>query len=179
VVEDIDDNYKKGFECKIYVTRNKYLGKKDKRVKAEVLAADEHRDIAVLKVAGDFGVSTELELKPFAGEPVWAVGYPVQLAASWKKMLSITSGELATVKVPASLNTRRHGYYHRVTAQVYFGSSGGGIWNREGRLVGIVVALYTAGDGGAPYEGYYYVKPTDEFVRLLRAKWKYEEVFGR
>lgn len=177
VVEDIKARYKKGFDCKIYVTLNKHLGDKSKRIEAKVLAENEPRDIAILKISKNLGVFSKLELEPFTGEPVWAVGYPTQKSAPWKKKLSITKGVLATTDVPSERNVGKYGYYHRVTSQVYLGSSGGGIWTREGNLTGIVAVLYTHTEKGPPYEGYYYVKPMNEFVHLLQDEWKYEEVF--
>jgi S1-C subfamily serine protease len=169
--------YKAAFTCKVYVNINENLGKRDTRLKAEVLEYDRERDVAVLAVNKDLGVATEPETDPFVGEAVWAVGYPVQLASRRTKRLSITEGTLATLKVPCNDNVSSEGYYHRVTAQIYHGNSGGGVWTVEGKLVGIASALYTNGDG-VPIEGYYYIKPVDEFVLLLKKTWKYWEVFN-
>ena len=172
----MEEKYKKYFTCKVYVNRNENLGNKSTRIEAEIVAANDDRDVAVLSVERDLGISTEDEKDTFVGESVWAVGYPVQLVSRKTKKLSITEGSLATLKVPASGNVSTEGYYHRVTSQIYFGNSGGGIWNIEGKLVGIASSMYTR--GGVPYEGYYYIKPVNEFEIVLKDTWKYWEVFN-
>lgn len=171
----LEDKYKKGFICNIYINRNDNLGNKNTRMKVEILSFDSDRDIAILKIDKNLGISTKLETAPFVGEKVWAVGYPTQLISRKTKRLSITEGTLATLKVPASNNTDIAGYYHRVTSQIYFGNSGGGIWNINGKLVGTAAAMYTK--NGVPYEGYYYIKPIGEYETLLKDSWKYWEIF--
>ncbi len=176
-VVEIKKEYEKGYTCKLYVNLDENLGDKKTRMDAKIFVVNSERDLAVLVVVGNLGVSTEMETDPFTGEPIWAVGYPRQLAAPWVKRLSITEGVLATINVPAGRNVSVRGYYHRVTAQTFFGNSGGGNWTSEGKLVGISVALFT-GKNGVPYEGFYYIKPVSEYRTLLRESWKYWEVFG-
>jgi len=172
-----DKAYRDAFTCSIYVNRNENLGNKSTRITAEIFAHDERRDIAVLSVEEDLGIATDLELSPFTGEDAFAVGYPVQLASPGTKRLSVTMGTIATLNVPAGNNVSKEGSFHRTTAQLYFGNSGGGIWSIEGKLIGIADALY-ANDEGVSYEGYYYIKPVGEYLSMLKDQWKYWEVFN-
>ena len=175
VVEFSDKANAPHFNCVINIQREQDVGTENNKVVASLVAKHTGRDVAVLRVPVDFGVNTELELNPFTGEDVWAVGFPMQKMSPSSKILSITKGTLATVGVPAS--KKSFGQYHRVTSQVYFGNSGGGVWNKEGKLLSIVSALF-AGSGKVPYEGYYYTKPVGEVLHLLDKSLKYKEVFG-
>ena len=178
-VVSIDDaSERKWFTCKTTIQFNKDAHGHENKKAAIILVKDDHRDLAVLEVDGDLGINTKLELDPFTGEDIWAAGYPVQKASPRSVILSITKGTLATKNVPVYGNSKGNGYFHRVTSQVYFGNSGGGVWTKEGKLLGIVVALY-AGESKVPYEGYYYVKPVNEVVDLLKRRWKYDSVLGR
>jgi len=177
VVELNSKSAKLGFNCTVYILRDKSIDPTQRRIPASIIAMDSDRDIAVLSVAEDLGVSTDIELRPFIGEKVWAAGYPKQLMNSKHITLSITEGTLASLSVPSQYNLKKHGYYHRVTSQVYFGSSGGGIWTAEGKMTAIVVVLF-ADPYKQPFEGYYYVKPVNEVIALLHDTWKYQEVFG-
>lgn len=142
---------------------------------ATILTVDKKRDIAVLHTDYDFKVNTDLNIDPFLGEDVWAVGFPKQMINSSLKRLSITKGQLATKDVLGPDDGRK-GSYYRITSQIYFGSSGGGIWNCEGKLIGIVDILLANSDGIA-YEGFYYIKPVDEVVQMLKKSKKYNLVF--
>jgi len=68
----LDSEYKKGFDCKIYIQLNKDVGKSADKILAEVLAYNEARDLAVLKIAENLQLSSEVEELPFVGEKVWA-----------------------------------------------------------------------------------------------------------
>lgn len=166
----------KAFDCKVSITLDPSLDSDQVEIPAEVFVSDKNRDLAVLKVERDLGISTDLETSPILGEDIWAIGFPVQVYNRRHLALSITRGTLATLSVK-SPNLSRDGYFHRVTSQVYFGNSGGGIWTREGKLVGIVCFLFTD-PHKQPLEGYYYVKPVNEVLAELHNAWKYQEVFG-
>jgi S1-C subfamily serine protease len=171
-------SHRQWFRCKTTVQKLKDVATNDNAYVARVVAIDEHRDLAVIEVDGDLGLNTEVELNPFTGEDIWAVGYPMQMASRGSIIISVTKGTLATRNVPVAGNAQRNGYYHRITSQVYFGNSGGGVWTKEGKLLGIVVALY-AGNKRVPYEGYYYAKPVNEVLDLLLKRHKYNKVFRK
>ncbi len=67
------------------------------------------------------------------GERVYVVGYPVQLGSE-KQELTVTDGLVA--------GPTDHEGQMRITAPVYFGNSGGGVWSDRGELVGIAVSIY-------------------------------------
>ena len=171
----------KHFDCVIKVQQNKFVGTRENTHTASIVASSTNHDVAALSVDVDFGVNTELELDPFTGEDVWGSGYPMLLLASRSNILSTTKGTLATKNIPVSRNAKKYGHFHRVTAQLYFGNSGGGIWSVDGKLIAIVSALVagTSHEGmSVPIEGNYFVKPIQEVLTLLTSKGKYEEVFG-
>ena len=165
------------FDCIFYVQRVGDVGTKDNRHIAELVVKSTNRDVAVLKVGVDFGVSTAMELDTFTGEDIWAAGFPSQHIAPGKKFFSITKGTIATKDLPKRDNPDKFGRYHRVTSQIYYGNSGGGLWSKDGKLIAIVTNMST-GIGDIPLEGYYYVKPVKEVLNLLNKKGKYEKVFG-
>ena len=87
------------------------------------------------------------------GEHVYAVGYPVQLG-NLKSELTITDGIVA--------GPVEHDGQWRITAPIYFGNSGGGVWSEKGELVGISVSIYAADVEGSypvPYEGQAFIVP--------------------
>ena len=175
VVEFSDRRNSNYFNCKINVQLERDAGTNKNIAIASMVSKNTGSDIAVIRVPVDFGVNTALEVEPFTGEDVWAAGFPIQKMSTKTKVISITKGTLATLNVPANRKSSRK--YHRVTSQIYFGNSGGGIWNKEGKLLSIVSSLF-AGVGKVPYEGYYYTKPVKEVIQLLSRKLKYKEVFG-
>jgi S1-C subfamily serine protease len=176
-VVSIKGRLEKGFDCSIsVVSETERLFLETKQRNATIVSIDKKADIAVLSVDVDYGVNSRLELSPVVGESVWAVGYPVQLLNRKSVHLSVTKGTIATVDVSGKPKDDNHGLYHRVTSQVYFGNSGGGIWTIEGKLVSVVVVLYKE-KNSPPYEGYYYTKPVIEIIELLGKDGKIRDVF--
>jgi len=177
VVSLANESDNKAYVCKSSIIRSKLADPDQREIQATIIVIDKNKDFAVLRVDEDLGVNTELEQNPTLGEAIWAIGYPVQLYNYSQVVLSITSGTLATLNVK-SKNLARDGYFHRITAQIYFGNSGGGVWTRQGKLVGIVDFMFTD-----PHKqlspGYGYIKPVNEVVRKLYDTWRYQEVFGR
>lgn len=179
VVVFSDKKMAKHFTCVINVQRSEDAGTSNRKYVATIVTEDSNRDIAVLRVEADLGVNTILAAERILGEDIWAAGFPVQKLRPNVKRLSVTKGVLSTLNVPSSSSPHRDGNYDRVSSQIYFGNSGGGIWNQEGELVA-VVNLMIAGGGSEkiPYEGYYYVKPIKEIITMLSRNNKYQEVFG-
>jgi S1-C subfamily serine protease len=175
VIEFDDTKNAKHFDCVINIQRAEDAGTDDNKMVATLVAKSTGRDVAVLRVPVDMGINTALEVAPFTGENVWAAGFPVQKMSRRTKVLSITKGTLATLNVPA--RKKKFGHYHRVTSQIYFGNSGGGIWNKQGKLLAVVSSMFANSDK-VPYEGYYYTKPVSEVLHVLTKSLKYEEVFG-
>lgn len=100
-----------------------------------------------------------IDLRPGRrGEHIYVVGFPVQLG-SREQVLTVTDGLVAG---PVDSEGQA-----RITAPVYFGNSGGGVWADDGSLVGIAVAIYAADVGlrnPIPYVAQSYMVPA-ELVR--------------
>lgn len=168
VVTEDNKAFKESHNCHASIRRDKLTDSSGKIIKTKILAKVRERDFAVLIVDQDLGVQTALETKPITGEDIWAVGYPSLHLNRNHIALSITKGTLATRFVPYGGSAATHGNFHRVTSQIYFGNSGGGVWTKEGKLLGITVFLFAR--WGIPYEGSYYIKPVNEVVMHLVKK---------
>lgn len=88
------------------------------------------------------------------GEHLYVVGYPVQLESN-EQELTVTDGVAAG---PANDDGEA-----RITAPVYFGNSGGGVWSDDGQLLGVAVSIYAAAVEGyrypLPYAGQSFMVP--------------------
>lgn len=98
-------------------------------VELHVRAQNEGRDLALLWAPG-FVYEPLVAANPYLGMPVIAVGYPAQPLAGGTTALSVSRGVVLTVLT-------KHDY--RVSASIYYGSSGGPLFDEQGRLVGITV----------------------------------------
>jgi cytochrome c-type biogenesis protein CcmH/NrfG len=109
------------------------VGRGDRLVSATLYAEDADKDICILTAKGVAGKSAQLgkatNLK--VGDPVYAVGAPKGLE------LSLSDGIVAQLRggLPPLIQT---------TAAISPGSSGGGLFDGEGRLVGLTT-LYVEG----------------------------------
>ncbi|MEE9479526.1 MAG: trypsin-like peptidase domain-containing protein [Kiloniellales bacterium] len=108
-----------------------------RQMPAELLAADPATDVALLRIAADLPV-LPMTPEPPLGTPVCAVGNQFGLG------LSVTCGVVSA--------TRRSGVgfnpvedFIQTDASVNPGSSGGALVDGEGRLVGMLSAIFTKG----------------------------------
>jgi hypothetical protein len=142
-------------------------GSKDERaVKAELLVADETRDLAALRIDGkDFPKPIDLAAAPqvFETLPVYVFGFPLGASLSIAKgrpaitvgtatvssLRTDADGELAQVQVDGNLNQ---------------GNSGGPIVDSQGRLVGVAKAI--ARDS----QGIGFAVPGDELRRMIAGR---------
>lgn len=96
------------------------------------------------------------------GEHVYVVGYPVQLG-SGEQELTVTDGIVAG---PVDDDKQA-----RITAPVYFGNSGGGVWADDGSLVGIAVSIYAVRVDGynrpVPYVAQSFMVPVEYVIAAL------------
>lgn len=99
--------------------------------------------------------------EPKAGEHLYVVGYPVQLGNS-EQALTVTDGIVAG---PVNGDGE-----WRITAPVYFGNSGGGVWSDRGELLGIAVSIYAVELEGArpmPYAAQSFMVPAAVITQWL------------
>jgi S1-C subfamily serine protease len=165
--------YRSGLDCKIYVQEDVHAHSPFFKLESTIISYSEYQDLAILRVNENLMVSSDLVTEPFVGERVWSSGYPA-IRANRSVFMSVTTGTLSTVFV-----TSRGRKFHRISAPVYSGNSGGPIWNAEGKLVGITLLFYglPTEHGPLPFEGEYYIRPIDEVVKLTEIDGVFSEVF--
>ncbi len=124
--------------------------REERAARAELLAADEEKDLAVLRVSGVVGLPRPIPyqetVKLVETMPVWVFGFPFgSILAMGKRGPAITigkgsissirlddNGELAMVQIDGALNP---------------GNSGGPVVDAKGRLVGVAVATIRGSSG--------------------------------
>ena len=178
VVRSLDKKKRKNLKCKVYVAFGHKINSNNIGILATVRAVDYKQDLAYIVINVDRKVSSRIAKNTFVGERVWSVGYSHLFINPRHWKISMTSGEIATTYIPTD-----EGNIHRITAASYHGNSGGGTWNVEGSLVGILTG-YTGlrnptGGSMVPFEGYYYIKPIEDWVSMLKKRKMYKEVFGK
>lgn len=112
---------------------------------ATVIGVDPDSDVAVLQVKASglpqapLGSSTDLLI----GETVIAVGNPFGLSGS------VTTGVVSATgrSVPSKEGDRTYTDFIQTDASINPGNSGGPLLNIEGKVIGINVAIYAAGQG--------------------------------
>jgi S1-C subfamily serine protease len=123
-------------------------------------------DAAVLELSMPLADVTPVEWRTAEpGERVIVTGYPMQLTRGYKQQLTVTDGLLAIQDWTDELD--------RITAQVYFGNSGGPVWDEDGKLIGIAVCLFAWDDplGGfpIPFDGQSGITPVRRMKEFLNA----------
>jgi len=85
-------------------------------------------DLSLFEYVGeycDLTIAPVAVEEPKVGDRIWTVGNPAMLEDA------ITSGTLV----------RKMGYSYFIDAKIYYGSSGGGLFNTNGELIGVNVAM--------------------------------------
>lgn len=113
----------------------------------EVVETDATYDIAILRARAPFFFVTAVEMAPvYLGMPIVAMGYPLQ-PFTGKTELQVTSGVMSAL-IPL---------HYKISSPVYFGNSGGHVYDEQGRLVGLVVSLIQK--NGVPMPGEWFATP--------------------
>ncbi len=143
-----------------------YIDEDSEGLPAELIGADNYKDIAVLKVdasglpAAVLGNSSDSRV----GEPVVAIGSPLGHAAT------VTAGILSSntrklEEVGRSYDIRKPQTYLQTDAAINRGNSGGPLFNARGEVIGVNQAIarwdYTD-TGRIPIEGIGFAIPIDE-----------------
>jgi len=140
--------------CQILVRREGEMAQR-----ADVFKQNKAADWALLTtVAHGYSVSTELG-KVTLGLPIACAGYPVQYTDTETPYLSYTEGLVSTINVRDISNGI---HYHRVSAYMWAGSSGGGCFDREGRLIGLSRMLYVDA------QGYFYILRSSDLGKIMK-----------
>lgn len=127
-------------------------GHRQKRLAARIMAYDTDRDLCALHVQGldvtpaRIGDATTVRV----GQRVYAIGTPEGFE------LTLSEGLVSGLREAAG------GRYIQTTAPLSEGSSGGGLFDSEGRLIGITAFIYSAG------QNLNFAAPADWAVELAR-----------
>ncbi len=121
---------------------------------AVVLVQDEAHDTALIW-ADTTRLTTEFNLDPYLGMPIVAVGYPSQLVEGGEQGLQVTRGHIVA----------ENGRWYRISASIWFGSSGGPSFDESGRLVGLNVAVLA--HEGFPTDDQYFMTPAEYVYALV------------
>jgi serine protease Do len=127
-------------------------------------------DLALLRATSGECVPGQFGNPPALGDAIWVVAYP------WGRNMTLVSGIVSQVNADQS-GDRAAAPRLIVDASVSYGSSGGGVYNEDGGLVGIVEGYRTArvsfeGNASAQYvnvpvPGETYVVPLADIRRFL------------
>jgi len=124
---------------------------------AELIGTDENLDIALLKIDGDsfkhlkLGDSKKLRI----GDPVLAIGYPLQLG------FSVTAGIVSGIGRNLRSDSLDLATYIQTDADITFGNSGGPLVNPRGEVMAINTLIVTRG------ETYGFAIPTELFASSI------------
>lgn len=130
----------------------------------------EEMDLALLRVSTDACSPAQFGDPPSLGDPIWVVAYP------WGRNMTLVGGIVSQVNAD-SPGDRATAPRLIVDASVSYGSSGGGVYDSEGQLIGVVEGYRTAHvsfEGGTtgqyisvPVPGETYVVPLADIRRFL------------
>jgi len=122
---------------------------------------DKKHDVALLYTLSGWD-SPKVEFSRAAlGEPIVTFGYPYDLNKK-RPLPSLSRGEVITVY--DGWEDSKAAY--RLNAPIMPGSSGGGAWTVDGRLIGLTVSIWTNGLG-LPLWGHTYVSASEHLANLL------------
>lgn len=129
----------------------------EKIVRATVVAKDGKHDLAILKVD-----CTLVRQVPFAvnwnaldvGQDVFTLGYP--LKSELGEEIKLTNGI-----VSCSSGYQGNNSMYQVSAPIQPGNSGGPLFDKNGNIVGVMIAKYTAAENAS------YAVKTDYLKKLL------------
>ncbi|MBP2672224.1 MAG: peptidase and chymotrypsin/Hap [candidate division NC10 bacterium] len=129
-------------------------------------------DLAVLRARADECAPAHFGSPPRLGDPIWVVAYP------WGRNMTLVGGIVSQINADPP-GDRATAPRFIVDASVSYGSSGGGVYDADGRLVGVVEGYRTARvtfEGDAPRQsitvpvpGETYVVPLADIRRFLHA----------
>jgi len=118
---------------RVWVTAPGVVG----RLACRVAAVSDRADLALLEVTGAALPAALTRRSVPLGDDVWIVAYP------WGRRLTVVSGIVSQLESDDD-SVPLDGAARMVDASVSYGASGGGVFDRAGRLVGIVESYRTA-----------------------------------
>jgi hypothetical protein len=119
------------------------------------LVRDEKADVSLVLMQGRGSWPLEVS-RSYLGMPVVTVGWPKQLYDN-KGHLQVSRGHLLV----------DFGDRLMVSSPAYFGNSGGPVFDEQGHLVGLLVAINVLFD--MPVDGHYYVTPAERVLEMYES----------
>ncbi len=133
-----------------------------KEYPTKVIKVDQDVDLMLLDVDAALGTFTPVAAYSYLGQPVTVVGFPAQLADGMDTHLTVSRGWMETDL----------GDLTRVSADIYFGNSGGAGFSDDNQVIGIVSCLYgfdIDGIGTVPVPAQFFLvstKTINEFLKV-------------
>ena len=137
---------------------------------AQIIAFDEDNDVAVVKIEAEGLTPVSFEFDLTVGETVYCVGNPLG-----ELDYTMTSGIVSALDRAITTESGVSISMFQIDAAVNSGNSGGPVYNREGKVVGVVTAKY--GSGGI--EGLGFAIPIQDAVSIATDLIEYGYVSGR
>jgi S1-C subfamily serine protease len=122
---------------RVYIERRSLSDKSIATYEAKVLNLNKKADVALLKIKANLKVNTRLAKTIRRGDRVHSLGFPVVLANMKKLYFKYTRGVVAV----ASMQVYKHDYVN-FTAIIFFGNSGGALYNDAGEIVCLATVMY-------------------------------------
>ena len=139
------------------------------QTKADLMFEGGSLDIAVLKIKTDkplptvrIGKSSDMRV----GDPVFAIGNPLGLQST------VTHGIVSALD--RNIGDSPFDNYMQIDAPINPGNSGGPLFNANGEVIGINIAIETRGGGGSI--GLAFVLPVDDAAWVLRRWYRDQDV---
>lgn len=136
----------------VIIDGKEYLG--------SVIKADPLRDVALIKIDGNF-IGRAVKISPqraTLGEKIYVIGTPLDESLDF----TISSG------IISSSREKNGNDYYQTDAAVNPGNSGGPVFNEQGNVIGVTVSGYFTKDGGS--RNINYLIPIDSALESLGIK---------
>jgi len=150
------------YKCVVTAHRSTSTPYKAAGVRLTIVAVSSDVDLAIASTPVYLGASSRVARTASAGDPITVIGYPAPYNDSYIKQngldesVSVSTGVIASI-----LNKSGKAHDLRITAPIYFGNSGGPVFNARGEVVGIAVSFYGVRVGGSsiPFPAGYFAVP--------------------
>lgn len=121
-----------------------WISATDKPAASVVLASD-HKDLCILKVAGNIGLKPLIINKntPAQGDAIYAVGFPGAAdylsdeSAKTSSEATITEGIISAIRQASIVASGKAVGLLQITAAINHGNSGGPLFDKDGQVVGV------------------------------------------
>jgi len=161
-----------GNKCSELSVQHSYdFGQARKKFPFKVVMKYPRYDLALLRVKASFGVSTRLAKNTYEGQRALAIGFPkITFPSVFKKRGVVVSVSISEGVIATSIFVKGILSVIRFSGAIYFGSSGGGLFDSRGSLIGIASYIYggPAGRVYVPVQGNSYFVSSDRLVWMLK-----------